>query len=158
MKKKDSKSTTFSLPTGRIFLRGFPRNSTDTLHWVQSKIAHPNVPMAEPSLFLLNYTTWHLRMAHPLKNVLKHVGINTNGFTPNLTFPTNNGICPGCAKGKMHNKSFLISEKRAKQPMQSDLIIPYWKKLKVCVHMLNVHNLSGNSVLKLQFMFITEHH
>jgi hypothetical protein len=125
VEKADSKSTTFSLPTGCIFLRGFPRNETDTLHWVQSKIAHPNVPMAEPSLFLLNYNTWHLRMAHPSKNVLKHVGINTNGFTPNLTFPTDNGICPGCAKGKMHNKSFPISEKRVKQPfdlIHADLI------------------------------------
>jgi hypothetical protein len=70
VEKADSKSTTFSLPTGRVFLRGFPRNETDTLHWVRSQIAHPNVPMAEPSLFLVNYDTWHLRMAHPSKNVL----------------------------------------------------------------------------------------
>jgi hypothetical protein len=115
-----SKSTTFLLPTGRIFLRGFPRNETDTLHWVQSKIAHPNVPMAEPSLFLVNYNTWHLRMAHPSKNVLKHVEMNTNGFTQNLVFPLENGICPGCAKGKMHNKSFPSSGKRASKPF--DLI------------------------------------
>ena len=32
VEKADSKSTTFSLPTGHIFLRGFPRNNTDTLH------------------------------------------------------------------------------------------------------------------------------
>jgi hypothetical protein len=50
VEKADSKSTTFSLPTGRVFLRGFPRNETDTLHWVRSQIAHPNVPMAEPSV------------------------------------------------------------------------------------------------------------
>jgi hypothetical protein len=92
VEKADSKSTTFSLPTGRVFLRGFPRNETDTLHWVRSQIAHPNVPMAEPSLFLVNYNTWHLRMAHPSKNVLRHIGTNTNGFTPNLTFPLDSGI------------------------------------------------------------------
>ena len=101
------------LPTGHIFLRGFPRNEQDTLHWVQSMIAHPNVPMAEPSVFLVNYKIWHLRMAHPSKNVLKHVGMNTNGFTPNITFPADDGICPGCAKGKMHNQPFPVSEKRA---------------------------------------------
>ena len=83
------------------------------LHWVQSKIAHPNVPMAEPSLFLVNYDTWHLRMAHPSKNVLKHIGNNTNGFTQDLVFPLENGICTGCTKGKMHNKPFPPSEKRA---------------------------------------------
>jgi hypothetical protein len=88
----DNKSTTFLLPTGCIFLRGFPRHETDMLHWVQSMIAHPNVPMAEPSVFLVNYKIWHLRMAHPSKNVLKHVGMNTNGFTPNITSPVDNGI------------------------------------------------------------------
>ena len=65
----DAKSTTFSLPKGCIFLRGFPRHSTDTLHWVQSKIAHPNVPMAEPSVLLVNYDIWHMRMGHPSENV-----------------------------------------------------------------------------------------
>jgi hypothetical protein len=69
----DSESTTFLLLTGHIFLRGYPRHSTDTLHWVQSKITHPNVPMAEPSVFILNYETWHLRMAHPSKDVLQHL-------------------------------------------------------------------------------------
>ena len=116
VEKAGSKCTTFLLPTGHIFLRGFPRNETDTLHWVQSKIAHPNVPMAEPSLFLVNDDTWHLRMAHPSKNVLKHVGNNTNGFTQDLVFPLENSICPGCAKGKMHNKSFPSSGKRASKP------------------------------------------
>jgi hypothetical protein len=140
VEKADSKSTTFSLPTGRVFLRGFPRNETDTLHWVQSQIAHPNVPMAEPSLFLVNYNTWHLRMAHPSKNVLRHIGTNTNGFTPNLTFPLDSGICPGCAKGKMHNKPFPPSGKRAKQPfdlIHADLVqLPkksYHKKEWACL-------------------------
>jgi hypothetical protein len=142
VEKADSKSTTFSLPTGRVFLRGFPRNETDTLHWVRSQIAHPNVPMAEPSLFLVNYNTWHLRMAHPSKNVLRHIGTNTNGFTPNLTFPLDSGICPGCAKGKMHNKPFPPSGKRAKQPfdlIHADLVqLPkksYHKKEWACLLM-----------------------
>jgi hypothetical protein len=142
VEKADSKSTTFSLPTGHVFLRGFPRNKTDTLHWVRSTIAHPNVPMAEPSLFLVNYNTWHLRMAHPSKNVLQHIGTNTNGFTPNLTFPLDSGICPGCAKGKMHNKPFPPSGKRAKQPfdlIHADLVqLPkksYHKKEWACLLM-----------------------
>jgi transposase InsO family protein len=142
IEKADSKSTTFSLPTGRVFLRGFPRNETDMLHWVRSQIAHPNVPMAEPSLFLVNYNSWHLRMAHPSKNVLQHIGTNTNGFTPNLTFPLDSGICPGCAKGKMHNKPFPPSGKRAKQPfdlIHADLVqLPkksYHKKEWACLLM-----------------------
>ena len=98
--------------------------------------------MAEPSLFLTNYNTWHLRMAHPSKNVLKHIGKNTNGFTQDLVFPLENGICPGCAKGKMHNKPFPPSEKRALKPfdlIHADLIeLPirsYHKKKWVCMLM-----------------------
>ena len=114
------------------------------LHWVQSKIAHPNVPMAEPSLFLVNYDTWHLRMAHPSKNVLKHVEMNTNGFTQDLVFPSENSICPGCTKGKMHNKSCPVSGRRASQPfdlIHVDLIeLPirsYHKKKWACMLMDN---------------------
>ena len=79
-------------------------------------IAHPNVPMAEPSVYLVNYKIWHERMGHPSKNVLKHIGQNTNGFTPDIVFPADDGICPGCAKGKMHNQPFPSSEKRASNP------------------------------------------
>ena len=60
-----------------------------------------------------------------VQNVLKHVGLNTNGFTPNLTFLLDNGICLGCAQGKMHNQSFPISGKRASGPFElihADLI------------------------------------
>ena len=69
--------------------------------------------------------TFGSQQAHPSKNVLKHVGMNTNGFTPNLTFPLDNGICPGCTQGKMHNQSFPISGKRASEPFKlihADLI------------------------------------
>jgi hypothetical protein len=51
--------------------------------------------------------------------------MNTNGFTQNLIFPLENSICPGCAKGKMHNKSFPSSGKRASKPfdlIHADLI------------------------------------
>ena len=54
-------------------------------------------------------------------------------------FPLENGICPGCAKGKMHNKPFPPSEKRALKPfdlIHADLIeLPirsYHKKKWVC--------------------------
>ena len=82
-------------------------------------------------------------MAHPSKNVLKHVGLNTNGFTPNLTFLLDNGICPGCAQGKMHNQSFPISGKRASGPfvlIHADLIelpIQSYRKKKFAFMLLD---------------------
>src|SRR5258705_133483 len=74
--------------------------------------------MDEPSVFPVNYDTWHLRMGHPSKNVLKHVEGNTNGFTNKLKIPSISSICPGCAQGKMHNKAFPMSEKRASKPLE----------------------------------------
>ena len=57
VEKVDNKSTTFLLPTGYIFLRGFPRHKSDTLHWVQSMIAHPNVPSQLQNLVFENGTS-----------------------------------------------------------------------------------------------------
>ena len=83
-------------------------------------------------------------MAHPSKNVLKHVEMNTNGFTQDLVFPLENSICPGCTKGKMHNKSCPVSGRRASQPfdlIHADLIeLPirsYHKKKWACMLMDN---------------------
>ena len=81
--------------------------------------------MAEPSVLLVNYDMWHMRMGHLSKNVLKHIEVNTNGFTPKLEFPNSNRICPGCVQGKMHNKSFPPSMKCALKPfdlIHADLI------------------------------------
>ena len=57
-------------------------------------------------------------MGHPSKNVLKHVEGNTNGFTNKLKIPSTSSICSGCAQGKMHNKTFPMSEKRASKPLE----------------------------------------
>ena len=81
--------------------------------------------MAEPSVLLVNYDIWHMRMGHPSKNVLRHVEVNTNGFTPKLEFPNSDRICPGCAQGKMHNKLFPPSTKHALKPshlIHADLV------------------------------------
>jgi hypothetical protein len=76
------------------------------------------------------------------KNVLKHVEMNTNGFTPNLVFPIENSICPGCAKGKMHNKSFPSSEKRVSKPfdlIHADLTKESYHKKKWAYMLMIIH-------------------
>jgi hypothetical protein len=51
-------------------------------------------------------------MGHPSEEVLKHMPQQTKGFDK-LIIPKERSICPGCAQGKMHSKSFPESHKRA---------------------------------------------
>ena len=102
--------------------------------------------MAEPSVLLVNYDIWHMRMGHPSKNVLKHVETNTNGFTPKLEFPNSNKICPGCIQGKMHNKPFTPSMKCGLKPfhlIHADLVelpILSYHKYKWACMLLDDHS------------------
>src|SRR5260370_32857113 len=43
IERADLKSTTFSLPTGLIYIDWFPRYKKDKLHLLQSQISHLNV-------------------------------------------------------------------------------------------------------------------
>ena len=58
----------------------------------------------------------HRRMAHPSNDVFKQAGKYIKDF-PKLRIPDEH-ICPGCAEGKMTNKSFPTSEKRATEPFE----------------------------------------
>jgi len=66
----------------------------------------------------------HRHLGHPSKEVLQKALKHTREFPGSVVFPTNNPLCKGCAKGKMHSKSFLLLHKRSKQPfdkIHSDL-------------------------------------
>ena len=82
-------------------------------------------------------------MGHPSKKVLQHVEGTTNGFTPNISFPTKDKICPGCVQGKAKNQSFPLSIKRATQPLElihADLIelpIKFYHKSKYVLTLLD---------------------
>src|SRR3981081_4688720 len=58
------------------------------------------------------YVLWHHRMGHVSKNSLRHLLENTSG-PESFKIPEKEPICPGCAKGKMTQKSFTPSLSRA---------------------------------------------
>jgi transposase InsO family protein len=55
-------------------------------------------------------------MAHPSNEVMKKGGKFIKDF-PSVQIPTEH-ICPGCAQGKMTNKSFPPSSERANEPFE----------------------------------------
>ena len=54
------------------------------------------------SMSKVNYDIMHRRFGHPSKAVLQHAQKHTQRF-PEIHFPTEDCICPGCALGKMSN-------------------------------------------------------
>jgi len=58
----------------------------------------------------------HCCLDYPSKKVLQKALKYIRGFPGSVVFPTNNPLCRGCAKGKIHSKFFLLSHKCSKQP------------------------------------------
>jgi hypothetical protein len=58
------------------------------------------------SITTVDYDIMHRRFAHPNKDVLRHASGNTQNFPGNMTFPSINPVCQGCAEGKMTRSSF----------------------------------------------------
>jgi hypothetical protein len=54
---------------------------------------------------------------HPSKEVLPKARKYLKDF-PEIEFPTEEHLCPGCAMGKMTNRPFPPSTKRASQPFE----------------------------------------
>jgi hypothetical protein len=65
----------------------------------------------------------HRRLAHPSKEVVQRARKHVRDL-PDFTIPEEQHVCPGCAQGKMTNKSFPPSESRKTVPfalIHSDL-------------------------------------
>ena len=57
------------------------------------------------SVSKVDYDIMHRRFGHPSKAVLRHAQKHMQRF-PEIHFPTEDCICPGCALGKMSNRAF----------------------------------------------------
>ena len=63
------------------------------------------------TIFNVDFEVLHRRLAHPSNDVLRKAGRHLKDF-PEVQIPKEH-ICPGCAQGKMTNKSFPPSNIRA---------------------------------------------
>jgi hypothetical protein len=74
-------------------------------------------------IYTVDFKVMHRRLAHPSKEVVQKAMKHVRDL-PDFTIPEEQHVCPGCAQGKMTNKSFPSSESRETVPfalVHSDL-------------------------------------
>jgi len=69
------------------------------------------------SVSKVDYDIMHRRFGHPSKEVLRRAQKHMQCF-PEIHFPTEDCVCPGCALGKMPNRAFPENERRASTPFE----------------------------------------
>ena len=69
------------------------------------------------SMSKVDYDIMHRRFGHPSKEVLQCARKHVQCF-PDIHFPTEDCVCPGCALGKMPNQAFPENERRATKPFE----------------------------------------
>jgi len=69
------------------------------------------------SMSKVDYDIMHRRFGHPSKEVLRCAQKHTQHF-PEIHFPTEDCVCPGCALGKMPNQAFPENERCASTPFE----------------------------------------
>jgi hypothetical protein len=106
------------LKGSKPFMTFRPRNKNETLYVVKAHVADKAESYtALDTIYSIDYETLHKRLAHPSKEVLQKARKHIKDF-PEIEFPTEEKLCPGCAQGKMTNRSFPPSTKRASQPFE----------------------------------------
>ena len=71
-----------------------------------------------------SYKLWHQRFGHFAKNALHQAPFHVTGL-PTVIVPIDTSPCKGCALGKIHDRSYPASGKRATRPLglvHTDLI------------------------------------
>jgi Integrase core domain len=68
------------------------------------------------SVTTVDYNIMHRHFAYPSKDVLRHALGNTQNFSSNMLFSSNDPVCQDCAEGKMTRLSFPSSSGRSKAP------------------------------------------
>ena len=81
-----------------------------------------------------SYELWHQRFGHIAKNALRQAPFHVNGL-PTVVAPIDASPCKGCALGKMHDRSYPASGKRATRPLglvHTDLVGPMPTESQTC--------------------------
>jgi hypothetical protein len=97
------------------FIAFYPRSKTNTIYVVKSLLGAKVDSMVE-TIYTIDFETMHRQLVHPSNDVLRKAGKYTKDF-PNIQIPTEH-ICPGCAQGKISNKTFPSSGLRATEPFE----------------------------------------
>ena len=106
------------------YLTFYPSEMNPNLFTVKAIIYKEEaLQKAVPCIFTIDFEVMHHRLAHPSKEALQKAWKHVKDV-PDISIPKEGHICPGCAQGKMTNKSFPPSKSRETAPfalVHSDL-------------------------------------
>jgi len=91
---------------------------TDMIYWVNSVVLTGSELTAHKSVHRDDYDLWHRQLGHPGKQVFEKFESSTRNFPKSIEIPKSPPVCEGCAKGKMHSRSFPDNSARATHPFQ----------------------------------------
>jgi GAG-pre-integrase domain len=117
--KGSSSSLEFSRGTSstkQLLLQFKPYFPGQNIYWLTTRLTSRHAMLAMSSVTTVDYDIMHRRFAHPSKDVLQHASENTQNFPSNMSFPSNDPVCQGCAEGKMTRSSFPPSPGCSKAP------------------------------------------
>jgi len=84
----------------------------ETCYHLSSVITRRSIFMANYTMYVANYWTWHKHLGHMSEQAFRQLMDNTKDF-PHVKIPSSTPVCPGCAQGKMASKPFPDSKSRA---------------------------------------------
>jgi len=119
----------------------------NNLHWFQSKRITPMDGSINSLAKEDSYNLWHHRLGHPFKNALCAAPFHVTGM-PSVASPDTDTPCKGCALGKMHDRPYPPSGKRATCPLglvHSDLVglMPTESRSRACYVLTFIDDYSG---------------
>ena len=135
---------------GQLVIWASALSPSNNLHWFQTfqitpVIGHYSLAMDDQSYL------WHLWLGHPSQNALHQLTKSVKGIPP---FDVSSDIssCKGCAMGKMIEKSYPDSSKRATCPLalvHTDLVGPFPVESQVhsCYILTLVDDFSGYAIV-----------
>ena len=113
-----NKDTIRIMKGSKPFLTFNPRYQKDSLYIIKSYVANKtDIHMALNTIYGVNFDIIHRHLVHPSKEVLLKARKHLKDF-PEIEFAKEEHLCPGCAQGKMTNRSFPPSTRRASQPFK----------------------------------------
>ena len=82
-----------------------PRSDKDSIYVIRALAVCEDMHSTIGSIYIIDYETMHKRLMHPSKDVLQKARKHLKGF-PQIEIPSEDHVCPGCAQGKITNRTF----------------------------------------------------
>jgi Integrase core domain len=117
--KGSSSSLEFSAGTSSTkwpLLKLNPYSLGQNIYWLSARLTSRHAILAMSPVTTVDYDIMHRCFAYLSKDVLRHASGNTQNFPSNMSFPSTDPVCQGCAEGKMTRSLFPPSPRHSEAP------------------------------------------